>query len=106
MNEQAREEFEVLALDLAAKHYRHAQDEVARRTLFERRTDGTYAIDWVDGAWIGYQAGQAIHASVVVKLPRPFMSGYTESGNCPATDLYSLDDVKSAIEAAGGKVKR
>jgi len=42
----------------------------------------------------------------VVDLPRPFMSGYTESGNCPATDLYSFDDVKSAIEAAGGKVKR
>ena len=42
---------------------------------------------------------------LVVKLPRPFMSGYTESGNHPATDLYSYDDVKSAIEAAGGSVK-
>jgi hypothetical protein len=44
-------------------------------------------------------------AAMVVELPRPFMSGYTESGNCPATDLYSFDDVKSAIEAAGGTVK-
>ena len=43
---------------------------------------------------------------LVVKLPRPFMSGYTENGNHPATDLYSYDDVKSAIEAAGGTVKR
>ena len=42
----------------------------------------------------------------VVELGRPFMSGYTENGNHPATDLYSFEDVKSAIEAAGGRVKR
>lgn len=102
MNEKARKEFEATALALAPKHYRYAQSDMAMKTLFERRADGSYACDWVDGAWIGYQAG---HESLVVELPRPFMSGYTESGNCPATDLYSFDDVKSAIEAAGGTVK-
>lgn len=65
MTEQAREKFEATALVLAAKHYRHNHLEVARRTLFERRTDGTYAIDWVDGAWIGYQAG--LEAAVIEK---------------------------------------
>lgn len=49
---------------------------------------------------------QAGREPILVELPRPFMSGYTESGNCPATDLYSFDDVKSAIETAGGRVKR
>ncbi|RUT30858.1 hypothetical protein WG29040_23250 [Pseudomonas sp. PAMC 29040] len=42
---------------------------------------------------------------LVVMLPTPPMSGYTESGNHPAIDLYSYDSVKSAIEAAGGTVK-
>jgi hypothetical protein len=103
IDEPGRREFEAKCRELAVKHYRYANADAALLdTLFERRTNGTYAVDWVDGAWIGYQTGRE---SLVVELPRPFMSGYTESGNCPATDLYSFDDVKSAIEAAGGKVK-
>lgn len=102
MTEQAREEFESTALVLAVKHYGYKEGDALLKSILERRANDRYMVDWVEGAWIGYQAGRE---SVVVELPRPFMSGYTESGNCPATDLYSFDDVKSAIEAAGGTVK-
>lgn len=66
MNEQARKEFEVLALVLAPKHYRYAQSDMAMKTFFERRTDGSYACDWVDGAWLGYQAG--IEANPMISI--------------------------------------
>lgn len=98
-----REQFEAIALVLDVKHYGYKEGDALLKSILERRANDRYMVDWVEGAWIGYQAGRE---PVVVKLPRPFMSGYTESGNCPATDLYSFDDVKSAIEAAGGEVKR
>lgn len=87
ITEPAREEFEALCLALAPKHYRHANCETALRTLFERRTDGTYSIDWVDGAWIGYQAGRE---PVVIVLPLPLEDDLT---------------LIAAIEAAGATVK-
>lgn len=87
-----REQFEAQALVLAVKHYRYANSETALRTLFERRTDGTYSIDWVDGAWIGYQAGRE---SVVVDLPYQRMHDGSMDGG----------KVRAAIESAGGSVK-
>lgn len=71
-------------------------------TVFAKDHCGDYVNSLVQSAWWAWQASRK---AMVVDLPRPFMSGYTESGNCPATDLYSFDDVKSAIEAAGGSVK-
>lgn len=103
MKEQGRKDFEKQCLVLAVKHYGYKEGDALLKSLLERRANDRYMVDWVEGAWIGYQAGRE---AVVVELPRPFMSGYTESGNCPATDLYSFDDVKSAIESAGGKVTR
>ena len=102
VTQQLRKSFEVLAPVLAVKHYGYKEGDALLKSILERRANDRYLVDWVEGAWIGYQAGRE---PVVVELPRPFMSGYTESGNCPATDLYSFDGVKSAIEAAGGKVK-
>ena len=126
-----REEFEAQALGRAVKHYGYKDGDALLKSILERRANDRYMVDWVEGAWLGYQAGieaapvvsmnpkdfdrlygqypaplEVEPRQLVVKLPRPFMSGYTESGNCPATDLYSFDDVKSAIEAAGGSVKR
>lgn len=130
MTEQARKDFEAIALVLAVKHYGYKSGEALLKTVLERRKNGTYCVEWVDGAWMGYQAAveavtvvsidqpeldhlyerakalsEGESSQFVVKLGRPFMSGYTESGNHPATDLYSYDGVKSAIEAAGGTVK-
>lgn len=131
MTEQARKDFEAKALVLAVKHYGYQEGDALLKSILERRANDRYMVDWVDGAWIGYQAAleavtvvsisqpdldqmceralarsEGESSQFVVELPRPFMSGYTESGNCPATDLYDFDGVKSAIEAAGGKVKR
>lgn len=125
-----REKFEAQALVLAVKHYGYKPANSLRETVLERRKNGTYCVEWVDGAWLGYQAAveavtvvsidqpeldhlyerakalsEGESSQLVVELGRPFMSGYTENGNHPATNLYSYDDVKSAIEAAGGSVK-
>lgn len=79
MTEQLRKDFETITLALAVKHYRYAQSDMAMRTLFERRTDGTYACDWVDGAWMGYQAAvEAVTVgvgSVAIPAGRGMSSG-------------------------------
>lgn len=126
ITEQVRKEFEAWFLSVDHKPYGWLDHNGLERTASgECYTDG-----YVQGCWIGYQArieakpvisigpvdfdrlyGQYPEPreveprQLVVKLGRPFMSGYTESGNHPATDLYSYDGVKSAIEAAGGTVK-
>jgi hypothetical protein len=91
-----REQFEAQALVLAAKHYRYAQSDMAMITLFERRTDGTYACDWVDGAWIGYQAGRE---SVVVQMPD------AHSYTVPDVAGAAILDCMTAIRKAGGEAK-
>jgi len=129
--EPDRKDFEDKCLVLAVKHYGYEPGDALLKSILERRANDRYMLPWVDGAWIGYQAAiepvsvitidqptldrmyertkaliDAGEPRFMVVLPRPFMSGYTESGNCPATDLYSFDDVKSAIEAAGGTVTK
>lgn len=58
MTEQARKEFEAQALVLAVKHFGDQADDVFLKLVLDRRTDGRYRVKWVDGAWLGYQAGR------------------------------------------------
>jgi hypothetical protein len=129
MTDKSREEFEARCRVLAVKHYRYAQSETALRTLFERRTDGAYAIDWVDGAWIGWQA--AMEAEPVISIDPPDLSGLEDRIKAmaekvrlqveprhfvvqmPDAHSYTVPDVAgaaildcmTAIQKAGGKAK-
>jgi hypothetical protein len=51
-----RTAFEVVARRLAIERYGYSERDALLKTLFERRTDGRYSIDWVEGAWLGWCA--------------------------------------------------
>lgn len=90
-----REQFEAQALVLAVKHYGYKEGDALLKSILERRANDRYMVDWVEGAWIGYQAGRE---SVVVDLPPELR---LEAG----VFAYDATDTRIAIEAAGGTVK-
>ncbi|MBV4524345.1 hypothetical protein KVG88_30185 [Pseudomonas sp. SWRI74] len=96
MAEQERKDFETQCLVLAVKNYGYKQGEALLKTVLERRTNGTYSVEWVEGAWIGYQAGRE---SIVVQMPDAH--SYTVPDVAGAVIL----DCVTAIQKAGGKAK-
>lgn len=67
--------------------------------------DGKYFNTQTRGQFEAFKLGVE---SVAVELPAPFWPKYVdddEPGLCIATDLFDINQVRIAIEAAGGTVK-
>jgi hypothetical protein len=94
MSEQMREKFEAWAMKQAeSMRYSFPAGAVELNGL------GDYAIVWVQGAWLGWQASRA---ALVIKLPLPTKRAFHEY------DLgynEALDHCEEAIQAAGVKTK-
>lgn len=92
MSELMREEFEAWAIrEAAVMQYSFPQDVVYING------NGDYAIVWVQGAWLGWQASRA---ALCVELPKEVAAGRW------ADDTgYFKDDIIEAIQAVGVKTK-
>ena len=96
MTEQLRKDFEAVALVLAVKHYGYKEGDALLKSILERRANDRYMVDWVEGAWIGYQAGRE---SVVVQMPD------AHSYTVPDVAGAAILDCMTAIRKAGGEAK-
>lgn len=93
MSEQLRVGFEVFVLEEGrCQCYEHPAQ------LLGRNGSGDYAVTWVQGAWIGWQASRE---ALVIELPEKW-GEYTEVGSAVSD---AIDECREAIEAAGLKVK-
>lgn len=52
--EQQRPEFETHIKRIAVEHYRYSSGDAMLKTLTERNRNGRYAVEWVQGAWLGF----------------------------------------------------
>lgn len=94
--EKARAEFEAFAPSIGLGITRAPK---AMMFANGRRVPvGGYILAETAAAWAAWLASRA---SVVVELPRPYLSGHTENGNHAAIDLLDSQRVRAAIEAAG-----
>ncbi|WP_146041272.1 hypothetical protein [Pseudomonas sp. MPR-ANC1] len=53
-----RAAFQAQCLALAVKNYGYSQGDALLKSVLERRGDGRYVVDWVEGAWNGWQAAK------------------------------------------------
>jgi hypothetical protein len=84
-NDKMREEFEAWLIPAWS-----------REKFVDEDGDLQYREDWVQGAWIGWQASRA---ALVIELPEAFHPDH-DWGPC-----MESGEVRAAIEAAGLKVK-
>lgn len=87
-----QEQFEAAVKRVAIEHFGYSDGDALLKNILEKRKNGSYCVEWVNGFAIGWQASRE---AVVVKLPINVSGG-----------LYSLalEDCKRCIEAQGLKV--
>ena len=100
MNEEMRKEFEAWLVEYCNKINYAMKDKATKR-------NGVYyALMWVDGAWIGWQASR--EAMKLIKLPKE-----TDTSTCKSIEKeilhdginYGIQQCKEAIQQAGYKVE-
>ena len=130
MNEKARKEFEVQALVLAVKHYGYKEGDALLKSILERRANGRYMVDWVEGAWLGWQSANEAMSVITIGPqdlsgfedqikamiekashqvnPRQFMVVLPKGGSMWNDEPNEIkrSDAVAAIEAAGGTVTK
>lgn len=69
MSEQDRKDFEAKCLVLAVEHYGYKPGDALLKSVLERRSNGTYSVEWVGGAWIGWQSARESEAPAKLTSP-------------------------------------
>lgn len=109
MTDEQRQDFEAQCIKIAVEHYGYSSGDAMLKALLERNRNGRYAVEWVQGAALGWVASRE---AVVVRLPsRPYASEADEEqmteyeigiahGGCE-----QWDKIHEVIEGQGLKVK-
>lgn len=71
----------------------------SRETFIDDDGDEQFVEEWVQGAWVGWQASRA---AIVIKLPTELQLKKYACSDCISA---TLDEVENGIRAAGIKVK-
>lgn len=100
-----REAFEAACVVIAVDRYGYAKGDALLKSICERRRDGRYVVEWVEGAWHGWWASRE---ALEIQLPNQFDPIYQEffddvDGGCFNYSKY-LADVRALLAAAGLKV--
>lgn len=96
MRDPVPEQFEEAVKRAAVEHYGYGQSDALLKTLLDRNLNGRFAVDWVNGFLLGWQASRQ---AVVVELPDRKDGKYCDLRGFNEV-LFSAD-VGATIEAQG-----